>query len=103
MTQTEERIEAMHEILNHLAIEISDSKVKELTEAFTLHLEMEREMSSYQYIPSKHDKGDCSECKSLKYKLEQMTAERDVYHNSVCRRRNTTDVWLEGDDVRFNL
>lgn len=99
MKQLEQRIDAMNEILNDLEISIPEQKVKELTEAFTTHLELEREIQSNQFIGHTNE---CATCASLKSKLEAITKERDIYHDSVCQRRNTSDVWIENDRVMFN-
>lgn len=94
-----ERIEAMQTILDDMGINsLTEDQVKELTKSFLLHLEMEREMQSYQFSVVK---SECVECKSLKAELKEANRRVDVYHKNVCERRKTEDVWIEGDRVMF--
>lgn len=98
MTKEEERIEAMSEILNDLEIQLPEDKIKELTDAFTTHLEMEREMDNYQFIGGK---SECDECKKKTNEILELKHDIKIYKKSVCDRRKAEDVWIEGDSVMY--
>jgi len=93
-----ERIEAMSDILHELGIEATPMQIEELTEDFSLHLEMEKEISSYAHVGGT-DK--CDKCESLKSQLKTANECVDVYHNSVMKRNQASRVWLEGDVVMY--
>lgn len=92
------RIESLSEIFETLGIIATKEQIEQVVEDFSLHIEMEHEMESYQYIGYKES---CSNCKRLENELATVKRERDIYHENVCRRRNTSDVWIEGNDVMF--
>lgn len=98
MKRTKERIEALSEIFNDNSIQATEQQIKQIVEDFSNHIEMESEMDSYQHVGHKEV---CKNCQSLESKLKSITRERDVYHKSVCKRRGTEDVWIEGDSVMF--
>lgn len=99
MGRVKERIEAMTTILEDMGIKIiSEDQIKELTDSFCLHLEMEAEMDNNSHVFYKRE---CAECEKLKRDISNQKKIIDVYHNSVCKRRNTEEVWIEGDDVKF--
>ena len=93
-----ERIETMTEIISELNISATEEQIKKIVSDFSLHIEMENELNSYQHIS--HEK-DCTNCKILQEKLKTITKERDIYHNSVRQRRNTDQVWIEGDSIMY--
>lgn len=99
MKSKQENIDALRECLEEVGIELTSEQAETVCVAFEWHLDMMRDMemsSVARYIP------ECQKCKRLESDLKDMTRERDVYHNSVCARRNTKDVWISGNDVRFN-
>lgn len=93
-----ERIEAMQTIFDDEGITATEKQIKEVAEAYDLHIEMESEMESYQHIGGKIT---CGDCVSLKEQLNEAKKEIDIYRNSVMRRRNTEQVWTENDEVRY--
>lgn len=99
MTKSEIRIEALNEIFDELGINLTPEQAQKIEKDFSLHIEMESEMSSYQHIGFKED---CKKCASLKSQLDEVKKERDVYHNSVKTRRGASRVWIEGDKVMFD-
>lgn len=92
------RIEAMSEILYSVGIIATPEQIATIVKDFSFHIDMEREMSSYQHVGFKEE---CSKCKSLESQLKEVKAERDVYQNSVKQRRHANNVWIEGDTVRY--
>jgi len=95
---TEIRIESLTEILETLGVTATQEQIKQIVEDFSLHIEMEHEMESYQHIGYKEK---CSKCEKLEHDLKAVRKERDIYHKNVCIRRKTEDVWIEGDTVMF--
>lgn len=91
-------IEAMEEILENLKIKLNPEQIKQIVEEFSDHLSAEREMESYQF---KGREEKCSNCERLSEDLKDITRQRDVYHNSVCERHGTRDVWIDRDTVMY--
>lgn len=98
MSKESTRIEAMIEILDSLNISLTEEEISVLVRDFTLHLEMEREIEMTPHIDYKPQ---CNKCKALEQELKDMTKQRDIYHSNVCKRRNTKDVWIEGETVMY--
>lgn len=92
------RIEGMAEILETLGIQATNEQVKTIVEDFCLHLEMEREMSSYGNLGYSEP---CRECKSLKSKLAELESDNKVFIDSVKDRRNADRVWIQNGEVRY--
>lgn len=95
-----ERIECLSEILEEIGVKATDEQIKQIAEDYALHLEMESEMSSYQFVGGSQK---CDECERLKKQVAQKENEITKYRNSVKKRRNASDVWLDGDDVIYKL
>jgi len=92
------RIESLTEILETLGVKATDEQIAQIVDDFSLHIEMEGEMESYQHVGYKEP---CRTCEKLQHELNAVKKERDIYHSNVCKRRNTDDVWIEGDTVMF--
>jgi hypothetical protein len=92
------RIESLTEILETLGVSATPEQISQIVEDFSLHIEMEHEMESYQHVGYVEP---CKKCSSLQYELNAVKKERDIYHKNVCQRRKTEDVWIEGDTVMF--
>lgn len=92
------RIESLTEILETLGVSATQEQIAQIVEDFSLHIEMESEMESYQHVSYKEK---CSKCEKLEHELKVVRNERDIYHKNVCTRRKTEDVWIEGDAVMF--
>ena len=98
MTKTEIRIECLTEILDEIGLSATPEQIQKIEKDFSLHIEMESEMSSYQHIGFKEE---CSKCKALESELKDVRKERDVYQNSVKQRRHTDCVWVENGEVMY--
>lgn len=100
MSKETDRIECLYEILNDIGVHLEENQVKKISEDFSLHFEMEHELSSYQHIGHKEK---CQECEKLKSKLLSVEKERDIYHESVCKRRRVENdcVWIENGTVMY--
>ena len=98
MSKESLRIESMTEILDELGISATDEQVKQIVEDFSLHIEMENELSSYQHIEHKEE---CSKCKRLESEINELKSNIEVYRKSVMSRRNTDRVWIENDSVMY--
>lgn len=92
------RIEVMTEILSEAGVSATPEQIKNITEDFAYHIEMEREMDSYQHIGGKEE---CRQCKSLEGKIKELEKETEVFRNSVKQRRHAQRVWIEGDSVMY--
>ena len=92
------RIECLSEIFEELGIIATPEQIEKVVVDFSLHLEMENELSSYQHIGFKED---CSNCKKLEYKLKESEMENEVFRKSVMSRRKTDMVWIEDDSVMY--
>ena len=92
------RIECMSEILNEYGISATEEQIKQIVEDFYSHIEMEREMSSYQYIGQKEE---CSKCKIFEAEIKYLKNDIDVYRKSVMIRRKTDQVWIEKGSVMY--
>ena len=93
-----ERIECLAEILEEAGVKASDEQIKTIAEDYAFHLEMENEMSSYQHVGGNQE---CDKCKQLKRQVSEKENEILKYQNSVKKRRNASNVWLDGNDVRY--
>ena len=93
-----ERIECLTEIFEEAGVSATEEQIKRISEDYAFHLDMEREMSSYQHIGGSNE---CEECQSLHIKVKEKENEITKYQNSVKRRRNADSVWLDGEDVRY--
>ena len=93
-----ERIECLTEILEEAGVKATDEQIKTIAEDFAFHLEMEREMSSYQHIGGSNE---CVRCERLKKQVAEKENEVLKYQNSVKKRRNASSVWLDGNDVKY--
>ena len=99
MKNFEIRIECLSEIFSDVGLDATDEQIQQIVKDFSFHIEMEREMDSYQHVGFKEE---CSKCKLLEYKLEEAAKERDVYKNSVMQRRKARSVWIENDSVMYD-
>lgn len=77
MSKQEQRTEALSEILDGLGIGIPADGIADIARDFSLHLEMEQEMSSYQHLGA--HKEDCKECERLKNELSCAERERNNF------------------------
>ena len=93
-----ERIECLSEILEEIGLKATDEQIKQIAEDYALHLEMESEISSYQFVGGS---SKCEKCERLEKQIKQKDSEITKYQNSVKKRRNAESVWLDGDDVRY--
>lgn len=96
-----DRIEALSEILENMNINLTDIQIKELEEAFSLHIEMEAEMESYQHV-AHVDK--CGTCEVLKKEIAGLKYEVEVYQKGVKKRHpRAAYVYVENGDVKYDL
>lgn len=93
-----ERVECLHEILEVVGVKATTDQIKKIAEDFALHLEMENEIASYQFRGGSQE---CGSCERLRSEITQKDKELEVYINSVKRRRNASEVWLENDNVKY--
>jgi len=98
MSKQEIRIECLSEILEEVGLTASKEQIEKIVNDFSMHLEMENELSSYQHVGYKEE---CSKCKILEDKLRVLEKENKVFSNSVKQRRKTDIVWIEGDYVMY--
>jgi hypothetical protein len=98
MTKQELRIECLIEILDTVGISATLEQVEKISESFSLHLEMENELESYQYTGHKEE---CLKCKRLEDELKSANNTIKIYHNNVVKRRKTERVWIDGDTVMY--
>ena len=98
MNYESERIESMTEILSELGIVATKEQIKQIVVDFSLNIEMEGELESYQHVGYKEE---CSKCKQLEYSLSVLRRENEVFSDSVKRRRHASAVWIEGDTVMY--
>lgn len=98
MSKEQIRIEALADILQELNIDLPTDQIKQIAKDFAYHMEMEQEMSSGYVAPYKPS---CDKCKSLEYKIADLEKENEVFRNSVKQRRGASQVWIEGDSVRY--
>jgi hypothetical protein len=64
----EENTEAMETLFEDEGINATSEQIKNITDAFIIHLELMEEMKSYQHVGRK----DCEECIKLKTELKRM-------------------------------
>lgn len=95
----QENIDALAEIFQEHGISVTCEQIESISEDFEGHLDMMREMESHRFLGSK--KPECESCKRLRQELTEMTKQRDIYHKNVCVRRETTDVWIDGETVMY--
>lgn len=96
-----ERSEALSEILENMNISLTDIQIKELEEAFSLHIEMEAEMESYQHV-SHVEK--CIDCDTLKREISNLKSDISSYQDGVKRRHpQASHVYIENGDVKYDL
>ncbi len=93
-----ERIECLSEILEEIGVKATSEQIKQIAEDYALHLEMESEISSYQFIGGS---SKCEKCERLEKEIKRKESEILIYQNSIKKRRNAERVWLEGDAVMY--
>lgn len=96
-----ERLEALAEILENMNINLNNIQIKELEEAFSVHIEMEAEMESYQHI--RHNE-KCLNCETLKKEISGLRYEVEIYQEGVKKRHpRASYVYIEDGDVKYDL
>ncbi len=98
MNKQEVRIECMTEILSELEISVTNDQIKQIVDDFSLHLEMENELSSYQHLGHKEE---CATCRRLESDVKQLEHDIEIYRKSVMYRRKTDTVYIENDTVMY--
>ena len=93
------RIEVLAEILESVGLTATEDQLKNISEDFALHLEMENEMDSYAHVGTV--RRICSDCKIKESEIEKMKEREEVFVNSVKIRRNAQEVWIEGSSVMY--
>jgi len=99
MSKKEIRIECVSEIFEELGIIATNEQIEKIVDDFSMHIEMEGELDSYQHLGHKEE---CSNCKRLEVELDEAKRQVEVFTNSVKQRRKTDDVWIEGDSVMYS-
>lgn len=98
MSYQQIRIEALADIFQELGIVATVDQIEKAANDFYQHIEMESEQQAYQHVGRKEE---CPKCKLLESQLKEVTEEKNVYQNSVKRRRNAERVWVSGNEVRY--
>jgi len=93
-----ERIESLAEILENLGVVATEDQIKQISEDFALHLEMESEMCGHQHDTYKEP---CPNCKRLEQENKTLSKDIEAYQDSVKRRRNARDVWIDNGSVMY--
>lgn len=93
------RIECLFEIFEDIGLTATEEQVKQISEDYALHLEMENEMETYQHIGIEES---CGKCASLKTEVVTHIREINVYKDSVKKRRSASNVWIENGDVLYD-
>lgn len=99
MSYRELRVEAMRDIFENMGLSISAEDAAKISDDFSHHIDMEREMQSYQHVSTSSAK--CDKCEILKREIKELEAQNKVYNNSVKSRRKAERVWIEGDTVMY--
>jgi len=100
MKREEINAQVLQEILGDLGIDITPEQAKEVSDGFIHHLQMEREMDSYQFSGHKQE---CDKCKRLESELKDVKRREAIYENSVKERTGAEFVYIEGDRVKYDL
>lgn len=87
------RIEVMSNLLEDLQIKATPEQIEGLVKDFVLHMEMERELESYQHIS--HKDPECKKCKRLEGEIKDLSEQIDIYQEGVRRRRGATHVYVD--------
>lgn len=80
---------------------LTEDQVKYIVKGFMGYMESEKEMSFYAHKSS--HKQECEDCKNLKLRLKESERDIEVYKENVRVRRGATSVYIEGDQVMYNL
>ena len=99
MMWTKEREDSISEILEEQKIDVSKIDIKSVTEDIAHHFYMEQEQHSYQFVGV--SKSECSDCKRLENEIKDLKNQLECYKNSVKKRRNADEVWLEDGRVKY--
>lgn len=91
-------IEAMADILQEIGVVATPEQIAQIVKDYDGHVQMAKEVSMHQFVGHKPE---CAECKRLQRELDEVTRERDTYHDSVMKRRDASRVWLEGGEVKY--
>lgn len=92
------RINDIREIFRDAEIEANDEGMQYVYDQIMNDVTNSADLRSmtHSYSPP------CRNCEILESKLKEVTKERDIYHNSVCERRNTKRVWIDNNgDVKY--
>lgn len=94
------RIEAMSEILEEVGVEATPEQVKRIVSDFSGALEVEGE-SFGDYVSFKQESSQ--ECIDLKNKIKLLEADLEIYRNSVRKRTGARNVYIAGEQVKYDL
>jgi len=92
-------VEYLDEIFESAGVIATPAQMEQIGSDIKDGLEMEREMYYNSVVSRKPEK--CDKCQKLEREIERLKEEIETYRDSVKRRRNADDVWIEDDTVMY--
>jgi len=92
-------VEYLDEIFESAGVIATPAQMEQIGNDIKDGLEMEREMYYNSVVSRKPEK--CDKCQKLEREIERLKEEIETYRDSVKRRRNADDVWIEDDTVMY--
>lgn len=92
-------VEYLDEIFESAGVIATPAQMEQIGNDIKDGLEMEREMYYNSVVSRTPEK--CDKCQKLEREIERLKEEIETYKNSVKRRRNADDVWIEDDTVMY--
>lgn len=91
----------MEEILTEWGVSHTREQVTSIIQDFMLHVEMEREIESYQHVGRKET---CNKCDAKDAKIKQLEYEISIYQKSVKGRiKRAEHVYIENGTVKYDI
>ena len=92
-------LDEIEEIFDCAEVVASPAQMSEIYLSIKHNLDMERELHDNSIPYRKPDK--CQKCESKDGEIKRLKEEIGAYRDSVKKRRNATEVWIEDGDVRY--
>jgi len=92
-------VEYLDEIFESAGVIATPAQMEQIGNDIKDGLEMEREMYYNSVVSRTPEK--CVKCQNLESEIERLKEEIGAYRDSVKKRRNATEVWIEDGDVRY--
>jgi hypothetical protein len=100
MSRESIRVDVLSELLEGLNVSLTREQIEQLASDFYGHIEMEREIESYQFMGSK----TCSGCEEKRREIDKLEHKLNLFIDAAVKFSRVTDGWasIENDRVVIN-